>query len=119
MSAAPDALASRVRLSDPKPAYCSGCAQGAQEGVRFVDMNAFHDGGMFVREDGAILEGQDDLHLCEPCVRAAAEALGLKPELHAKQVREIRRLEADRDRWQSYAKKIERTLEQRPERPGR
>lgn len=96
MSVAADTTTSRVRLSDPKPAFCVGCWQGAQDNVRFVDFDAAFDGGQLVEErDGAVVTriAADDLHLCEACVRAAAQALALKPDLHAKQVREIRRLE--------------------------
>jgi hypothetical protein len=96
MSVVADSLSTRVRISDPKPAFCVGCWQGAQENVRFVDFDAAFDGGQLVEErDGVIVSriAGDDLHLCEQCVRAAAQALALKPDLHARQVREIRKLE--------------------------
>ena len=114
MSAVADTFATRVRISDPKPAYCSGCGQGAQGNVRFVDFDAAHDSGVVMNQDGAVLVGQDDLHLCEACVRAGAEALGLKPELHSKQVQLIRQLERERDHWKDYAKKFETTVAERP-----
>lgn len=102
MSTVADVTAARVHVSDPKPAFCVGCWQGAQDGVRFVDFDAAFDGGQWVEErDGIIITRipADDLHLCESCVRAAAEALGLKPELHAKQVQTIKRLERERDHY--------------------
>jgi predicted Fe-S protein YdhL (DUF1289 family) len=96
MSVVADSLSTRVRVSDPKPAFCVGCWQGAQENVRFVDFDAAFDGGQLVEErDGVVMTRipGDDLHLCEGCVRAAAQALGLKPDLHARQVRTIKHLE--------------------------
>jgi hypothetical protein len=116
MSAVVEIQNNRVRLSDPKPAFCSACAQGAVGNLRFVDMDAYHDGGTFVRpEDGAVLEGTDDLHLCEACVRSAASVLGFKPDLHARQSREIRELEGRVEHWRAYAKDLEAVLEDRPE----
>jgi hypothetical protein len=92
----------RLRVSDPKPAFCSGCHKGATEKVRFVDFQAAHDSGMVEEiRDGLVIRRMpgDDLHLCESCVRQAAEALGFKPELHASQVRMIKRLELERDHF--------------------
>jgi hypothetical protein len=110
---------SRIRLSDPKPAYCSACFRAGQEGIRFVDFDAALDSGCFVSELGVYQTGSDDLHLCEACVKSAAETLGLKAELHARQLREIRRLEIENEHWKSYAKRIEATVKARPEKAGR
>ena len=118
MSVVADARGSRVRISDPVPAACSCCFQGAREGVRFLDFNAALDRGQFVREvDGAVLvrDVMDDLHLCEACVREAAEVLALKPQLDANQRREIRRLELESEHWRDYAKRLEATLQERPD----
>lgn len=114
MSATADALNMRIKISDPKPAYCSGCYQAAQEGITFLDFDAAHDGGAFINDQGATLVGQDDLHLCEACVRSACEALGLKPELHSRQAQIIRRTELRAEHWEAYAKRLEATLEDRP-----
>lgn len=105
-----DALNTRVRIADPKPAYCSGCFQGAEETVRFVDFQAAHDSGAFVNEHGAVLEGSDDLYLCENCVRSAAEALALKPQLVSGLYLEIKALERDRDRLWAYVKSLNEAL---------
>ena len=103
-----------VRISDPRPAFCSAC-HNAPPG-RFVDFDAAFDSGAFVdRETQAYIEGSDDLHLCEPCVKLATEVLGLKAELNARQLREIRRLEAASDHWREYAKRLEATLQERPD----
>ena len=115
---AADSLSTRIRVSDPKPAFCSGCHQAAQESVTFIDFDAAHDGGVFINDQGAVLTGADDLHLCEHCVRGATEALGTKPELHQRQLREIRKLELEAEHWRDYARKLERTLEERPEPQG-
>ena len=109
MSTVADVTAARVHVSDPNPAFCVGCWQGAQDGVRFVDFDAAFDGGQLVEErDGIIITRipADDLHLCESCVRAAAEALGLKPELHAKQVQTIKRLERERNHYRDENERL-------------
>jgi hypothetical protein len=107
-----------IRLSDPRPAYCSAC-HNAPEG-RYVDFDAAHDGGSFLQENGVVyLEGSDDLHICEGCMRRGAEELALKPDVQQRQLREIRRLEAAAEHWKEYARSLEATLEERPERAPR
>jgi hypothetical protein len=108
-------IAAGIRLSDPKPGHCAACFRGAQEDIRFVDFDAAVDRGGFQDPDSlALMDSIDDLHLCEACVRSGAEALGLKPELHTRQLKEIRRLELEAEHWHAYAKRLERTLEDRP-----
>lgn len=81
-----------IRISDPRPPYCSAC-HNTTDG-RYVDFDAVHDGGSFVdRETHAYIEGTDDLHVCEACMRDACEVLGFKPELQRRQFTEIRRQE--------------------------
>lgn len=114
------ALGGRVRISAPKPAFCSGCHKGATEDVRFVDFDAAHDSGMVEEiheETGRVLRRfpGDDLHLCESCVRQAAEALGLRPQLHADQSRKIAELERHVEHWKSYAQRFEALIRDRPE----
>lgn len=107
-----------IRLSDPKPAYCSACHN--TPAGRFVDFDAAHDGGAFVdRDTQAYIEGSDDLHICESCMRRGLETLDLKPELHQNQLREIARLELAVEHWRDYARNLEATLEDRPERAPR
>lgn len=122
MSAVADALNMRVRISSPRPAFCSGCHKGATENVRFVDFQAAHDSGMVEEiRDGLVIRRMpgDDLHLCESCVRQAAEAVGLRPELHAQQAAKIRELERARDHWRDYAKRLEALIKDRPEPVGK
>ena len=106
-------LVSRVRISDPRPALCSACFQGAGEGTRFVDMDAAADRGTVMHGDH-IVGTVDDIHLCEACVRAAAEAIGFKPELHRRQVQRIRQLELQVEHWRSYARRVEDVIKDRP-----
>jgi hypothetical protein len=109
-------VTSRVKMSDPKPHCCSACYRGADENTRFVDFDAAFDAGALIsNESQSILESFDDLHLCESCVREAAQTLGFKPDLHRKQFREIKRLEIENDHWRDYAKSLERNLAARPE----
>jgi len=102
-----------IRLSDPPPAFCSACHN--TPGGRYVDFDAAHDSGAFVdRDTQAYVEGSDDLHVCETCLKAAVEVLGLKAELHGRQLREIKRLEVMVDHWRDYSRRLEATLKERP-----
>jgi hypothetical protein len=92
---------SSVHLSDPLPTGCSACMSAPTEGVRFVDFSAAFDGGAIVGPSGEAIRSLDELHLCEPCLRAAGEALAFKPELHARQLQEIRRLEVVAEHWEA------------------
>ena len=105
----PGEMISDIRLSDPLPARCSACLRSAGEGVRFVDFQAAFDGGAVVEEGMmAVRDSIDELHLCEACVKKAASILDYKPDLHAKQYQEIRRLELERDHWRDTAVRIKR-----------
>lgn len=118
MSDAVAELATRLRLSDPKPGHCSACLIASGPDVRFVDFDCMVDRGAIVEEGSlAILDAMDELHLCESCVRQAAEVLEYKPDLHRRQLTEIRRLELDAEHWKAYAKRLEATLQDRPEQP--
>jgi len=101
-------------MSDPLPSHCAACFDGAREGLRFVDLDAAIDRGVLASEQGWVLAGIDDLHLCENCVRGAAEVLALKPQLVSEMRLQIRKLEADAERWRDYARELERSLERRP-----
>lgn len=109
-------LASRVRLSDPNPGHCAGCFCASGPDVRFVDFDGVQlDRGAFVNPISmGVLDSIDELHLCEACIRNAAETLDLKPGLHRRQLNEIRRLELDNEHWKSYALRLEATLRERP-----
>ena len=116
MSSAAVELATRCKISDPKPSHCSACFRGADENVTFVDFDAVLNRGGFADPNSlAMMDSIDDLHLCEACVREAAQLLNLKPDLHQRQVREIRRLELDNEHWRDYAQRLEQTLKTRPE----
>lgn len=97
MSAIADRVA-RFKLSDPKPARCAACYSSADAALRFVDLDAHIDRGAVV-EDGshAVIDSVDELHLCENCVREAAEALDYKPGLHARHLQLNRELMRERD----------------------
>ena len=109
MSEAVAELGSTIRLSDPLPARCSACLGSAGDGKRFVDFQAAFDAGAVIEEGSmAVRDSLDELHLCEGCVRSAAEALAYKPQLHAKQLREIRRLELQAAHWRDTAERYKR-----------
>jgi len=62
-------------------------------------------------ETTAVIDSIDELHLCEACVRAAAETLGFKPQLHTDQQQKIRRLERERDHWKDTSQRLRRELD--------
>jgi hypothetical protein len=107
----------RFRIADPKPAYCSVCIQAARDDVDFVDANAVYDGPTFVHpETGVTVHIQDDIYVCLSCVAQMSEVANFRPELHAKQAREIRRLELAAETWQQRANELERLVAKgRPE----
>ena len=110
MSAAVE-VSTRVRVSDPAPAHCSMCFQGAREGLRFFDCGAAFDAGSVIDlEHQAYISGADDLHICESCVQELTEAAAYKPELHSRQLREIKRLELQRDHWRDTAARKDREI---------
>jgi len=83
----------RFKISDPRPPYCSSCAQGARADVVFYDLSAAFDAGAFAQgQELTFFAGLDDLHLCEGCVRELCELAGFKPEMHRQQYLEIQRL---------------------------
>lgn len=103
-----------IRVADPLPAYCSNCHNSTSEG--YVSFPAAHDAGQFVNPpEGEYVAGSDDLYLCFACVRHAAEVVGFKPGLHARQRREISRLELQAAHWKDYAKRIEQAVASRPQ----
>lgn len=110
-----------MRLANPKPGFCSCCFAASPE-LRFIDCEADYDGAPVLDPETQTiavlpwtgdLGGHDQLMLCETCVKKAAELVEFKPELHQRQLREIRKLElqvateraarkraeADRDEW--------------------
>jgi hypothetical protein len=105
-----------MRIADPKPAYCSACGNSYPDG-RYVDMEAAFDRGAVISNDQlSYVEGSDDLHLCEACVRAAAEVLAFKPDRAARQTLEIHRYQREARDWKAYAMALEQTVSERPER---
>lgn len=111
-----------MRLADPRPAYCSVCFAGSGPEVRIVDFEVAHEGPVVLDENGApmvapggVTVTTDDLYICEPCLKSACELLGLKPALHGRQLREIRRLEIETQHWRETAKRAESYLQARPE----
>lgn len=103
--------------------FCS-CCFAAKPEEECVDFEVDFDGAPVLdRESGSIavlpwtgmLACHDDLYLCRSCVREACELLALRPELQSRLSNENRRLELERDHWKSYAKRIEATVEDRPE----
>ena len=97
MSAIADRVA-RFKVSDPKPARCAACYAGADAALRFVDLDAHIDRGAIVEEGArAVIDSVDELHLCENCVREAAETLDYRPGLHARHLQLNRELMRERD----------------------
>jgi len=102
----------RVKVADPKPAYCSACLQGARADVEFYDFQAAFDGGTFVSGDGRWVKGSDDLYLCEDCLQMACETAGLNPQLHGRQGRRIKQLELEIEHWKATVRRTRAELEE-------
>ena len=107
-----------MRLADPRPGFCSVC-YSAQPEYRYVDCEVAFDGAPVMDADthtiailpwNGELGGHDDLFICEACAKSMCELLDLKPELHTRQLHEIRRLEIERDHWKATAKSAQAEL---------
>ena len=120
-------IATRWHVADPPPSHCSACFRSADPKVRFYTPDSAIDRGVFVDAHGAhaVLDSMDWMYVCASidengkvvggCVKDLLEFAGFKPELHARQLREIRRLEVESESWRAYAKRLEATLQDRPE----
>lgn len=110
MSAIADRV-SRFQLSDPKPARCAACMCSADASLRFVDLDALMDRGAVVEVGTmAVIDSIDELHLCENCVRDAAETLDYKPGLHARHLQLNRSLMRERDELRERVGLLERLI---------
>jgi len=111
-----------MRLADPRPSLCTACGNSGEQSTRYVDCESVREGPVVLDDTGQIavdphgaLVTFDDVFLCDGCVRAAAALLEVKPELHSRQLREIKRLELQVELWKDYARRQEQTLASRPE----
>ena len=111
-----------ARIADPRPALCSACGNSGDPDTEYVDFEAAWDGPVVLNDDGSYRSApngepsaSENIYLCKACVRAGAQLLEIKPELHRNQLREIRRLEIEnqhlRDRLRSVGRELERTRE--------
>lgn len=107
-----------MKLADPRPSLCTACCNSGEAHTRFVDTGAFREGPvvldkstgeMAVDYRGMVIQ-MDDIYLCDACVREAAEIIGYKPELHRKQLGEIRRLDNGMRYWRETAKRQEQEI---------
>lgn len=101
----------RARISDPKPARCSGCMQSVAADKRYVNLDMRINRGTICQEGTmAVLESIDELHLCEDCIRDAAERVGYVPELHRRHVDLNRRLMRERDELEAENRLLRQAL---------
>jgi hypothetical protein len=116
-----------MRLASPNPGFCS-CCFNADPQARYVDCEADYDGAPVLdRETQSIailpwdgqLGGHDNLYLCERCVKEALEVLELsaKSETLGRQLKEIRRLELERDHWRDTARRFKEEVDRQLEAP--
>lgn len=102
---------SRTRISDPPPTRCAACLRSADPSIRFVDFDAAIDRGAIVdKTTAAVIDSIDELHLCEQCVREAAETLDYRPGLHMAHLRLNRELMADHDRLERENRQLRQLL---------
>lgn len=104
-------LSRGVTIADPKPSHCIFCYAGSDADTRFVDFDAAVDRGVIIEEGSlAVLDSMDRGCVCERCIRVAAEVLGYKPELHSRQLREIRRLEIENEHFRETLRRTKDEL---------
>lgn len=114
-----------MRLADPRPALCTLCCNTGHETTKFVDTGAFREGPLLrdsatgeiaVDPSGAQIT-LDDVYVCDACVRWMAKLIG--EDEFAEEIRsqflETRRLQLAVEHWRDYAKRLEATLQDRPE----
>lgn len=89
--------------------FCSACFNHITD-QKVVDMGADWEGGM---QDGLSI---DDLRICAPCVRSAAEALDLdgKESALQKALHDAEEARRKSEEWQAYARKLENVRTLRP-----
>jgi len=95
------------------PPYCSACYDQKPD-KRYVDFDAASDRGW--ADDG---QAMDDLIICEDCLRSGAVHIDMcdTREIAAELERlrhENQRLKTQRDRSDTYSRKLEDTLRERP-----
>jgi hypothetical protein len=120
-------IATRWHLADPPPSHCSGCFRSSDPTVRFYTPDAAIDRGVFVDANGAqaVLDSMDWLYLCASvdadgsvvggCVKELCELSAFNPQLHARQLLELRRQALEIEDLKRYAKRLEGTLQDRPD----
>lgn len=114
-----------MRIADPRPDVCSVCRNSHNADTRFFDLEAMWDGTAPVDETGAMIMpgdgrpmGHEHIMLCAPCAKQLVELVDFKPELHTRQLREIRKLEIQRDHWMATASRMKRESEKQLEANG-
>ncbi|CAB4172165.1 hypothetical protein UFOVP1346_7 [uncultured Caudovirales phage] len=89
-------------------AFCAACFSFVTD-RSVVEFDASWDGPVI--PEGSV----DELSLCESCVRSAAEALDVSPDVVARLENSVKFSEGVAEKWRSYALSLERSLEFRPE----
>ena len=118
-----------MRLSDPRPAVCTVCCNAGHETTTFVDTGAFREGPLLrdsatgeiaVDSSGAQIS-LDGIEVCDACVREMVKVLGehAYQDTIRKQFLEARQAQLRAEHWEAYAKRLEATLEERPDVPPR
>ena len=107
-----------MKVASGGPGYCSVCYCSNPE-LRHIDFEvAFEGAPVLDRETRTIavipwtgqMASHDDLYICENCIKDACEKLGFQPELHARQVTEIKRLELENQHWRATVRRQQQEL---------
>jgi len=71
--------ASKIKLTGAAPSACSSCYGQYPERLH-IDFGAAFDGPVLFGKDGATLGQVDELIICDECLRAGADLLGLRSQ---------------------------------------
>lgn len=114
-----------MRIADPRPDVCSVCRNSHDADTRFFDLEAMWDANPPVDDTGAMImpgDGRPMAHeyifICELCVKNLLELVDFKPQLHSRQLLEIKRLSIERDHWRATADRMRREADKQLEANG-
>lgn len=95
-----------------RASLCAACF-GAKTDVPHVDFEAAYEGPTLTHPDGTP-QTIDDLIICEPCIREAAQALALTVDPIGPVQRERDAAQAEAKAWREYAEGLEEAHAERP-----
>lgn len=96
-----------MKIASPNPPYCSSCFGGKPQ-IAHVDFEAYYDGPII--QGKTFKQPIDDLIICEDCLRAAGEVIGLAE--HKQLIKQRNELLQELQELRKYRIDTEEKLEQ-------